>query len=180
MLARVGRTRLGVRAGKSSARKCAIESTVVRKTRSGAAQKSAIENAGIRQTRDGAARMRERANADTRETGSGAAGKSAGENVGVRETRSTPVRMRNGSRRTQRQVATTRIWTIAVCGEVNLWRGSQPMSRGAQCEVDSGVNKISRVANRRGYGTRSNAQTLVPVSKSGKANGANNSIRPKA
>jgi hypothetical protein len=91
-----------------------------------------------------------------------------------------PLRKRDGSRRTQRQFATIRIWTIADCGEVNVRRESRPIPRGAQCEADPGVNEISQVTSGRGRGSRINAQILLPVRGSERASGANTSMRLKA
>jgi hypothetical protein len=142
-----------------------------------------VANAGTRETRSGAARIREVANAGRPETRSGAAAvRSRVQNgrafrrCGIMAAR----RMRDGSRRTQRQVATMRIRRIADCSEVNVRRGSPRMSRGAQCEADRGVNQVSKVTSIRGHGSRLNAQTLVPVRGSEKANVANTSIRLKA
>jgi hypothetical protein len=155
----------------------------VRETGSGIARKTAIENARIRETRTGAARTREVANLGTRGTRPGAAAVRSRVQSGRAFRRCGSLaarRTRDGSRRTQRQVVTIRIWTIADCGEANFRRGSRPMSRGAQCEVEPGVNKTSQVTNSRGQGSRMNAQTPVPVGGSEKANNASTSIRLKA
>src|SRR5271154_1038960 len=69
-----------------------------------------------------------------------------------------PLRIRDRSRRTQRQVATIRIWAIADCGEVTFRRGSRPMFRGAQCEADPGVNNTSQVTAKRGHTAQLNMQ----------------------